>query len=636
MSSNDGSNSSDPLQIEKLRDELRVNKTRLNNVLNPLPEGIIVIDSQGAILLSNPAALKLISQPLEIFLRDYPWREGVGKIINHEVKIGGSQTALEIEVLETEWDSKTAYVILIRDLTRAKEKELSLQQAIDDAEARTAQLEIMRFVADQLNQAAMLEETIQSGLEMIQALSGAKKVWALLADETNMLHLVVVDNQVKDKTVHKTLLDIPGNCTCLKMLQNGELNEVKRITHCEWTRHIFGEQYADIEHLSFPLSTGAKSVGVLNLSVDADKEYSQNDLSLLETISHELAVAIERSRMLSETSEALHRDEEVNSITRSLSTALDLTTILQNVVRLSSDLIGAEIGILSLLSPDQKMLSFPFHFGLPADMELAPIQEQPCLVWDAVHSCGSHLDSEPKGQLPELPPDIAEKVNSTLSVPIIGRDRCLGVLTLYKTSRERYFSKFDLAMLESLGRQAGLAIINAELYFEVQQLTTSDPLTGINNRLSFNNLAVKEVERSWRYGRPLAIVLADIDSLRVYSETYGNEAGNEAIKELARVLTAGLRRVDLVGRYQYDEIVFLLPETDIKNAIDVAERLRLQVATTPMQTQDGSAAITVSMGVTAIEGRQEIDLQTLLDRAESALFDAKQAGRNRVAIWRVE
>jgi diguanylate cyclase (GGDEF)-like protein len=221
-------------------------------------------------------------------------------------------------------------------------------------------------------------------------------------------------------------------------------------------------------------------------------------------------------------------------------------------------------------------------------------------------------------------------------VPIIGHDRCLGVLSLYKTNHERHFTKFDLAMLESLGRQAGLAIVNAELYFEVQQLTTSDSLTGINNRLSFNNLAVKEVERSWRYGRPLAIILMDIDSLHLINESNGHEAGDDVLRVLARICSNGLRRVDILGRYQQDEFILLLPETDLKNASDVAERLRLQVATTPITTDKGSAAITVSMGVAGLEGRQEIDLQTLLDRAEKALFDAKQAGRNRVSLWRLE
>lgn len=128
----------------------------------------------------------------------------------------------------------------------------------------------------------------------------------------------------------------------------------------------------------------------------------------------------------------------------------------------------------------------------------------------------------------------------------------------------------------------------------------------------------------------------DIDSLRAFNESYGYDSGNDALRILARICSNGLRRVDILARLQDDELVLLLPETDLKNATDVAERLRLQIATTPLQTAKGSSVITVSMGIASVEGHQEVDLQTLLDRAEMALFDAKQGGRNRVAIWRLE
>ena len=637
MSSLDTSSSSEQLILfEKLREDLSNSEARFRNVVHRLPQGVVVLDDMGSVYFANPAALRLISQPPDIFFREFNWREGVGKTIIYETKTSGNQLTFEVSVLETEWNLKKAFLVTLRDITQLKIKEQSLQQAIDEAEARTAELEIMRFVADQLNQAAMLEETIQSGLEMIQALSGARQVWALLVDENSAPQVVVIDHQVQNHAVSQTILDLPETCTCLKKLQNGELTGMTQIAHCEWAAQIFGPQHTADEHISFPLATGGKTIGVLNLIVEPGKVYSQNDIYLLETVSRELAAAIERGRMFSETSEALRRDQNVHSITRSLSSALDLTTVLQNVVHLSSELIGAEVGLLGLISQDGSMLTFPFNFGLPPNMELAPLTQQDCLIWKTATQSASFLEYNLHGGFPELPADLGAKVNSVLCVPIMGRDRCLGVLSLYKTTHESRFSKFDLAMLESLGRQAGLAIVNAELYFEVQQLTTSDTLTGINNRLSFNNLAVKEVERSWRYGRPLTIILVDIDSLRTFNEKYGFDAGNTVLRILARICSSSLRRVDIIGRYQNDEIVMLLPETDLSNGTDVAERLRLQVATTPITTENDTTAITVSMGVAGVEGRHEIDLQTLLDRAETALFDAKQAGRNRVAIWRLE
>jgi diguanylate cyclase (GGDEF)-like protein len=625
-----------PVLLEKARQELHASEARFRNVVSRLPEGIVVLDALGMVYFANPAALRLISQPPDLFFRDFNWRLGIGKTLIHEAKTSGKATTYEIQVTETEWDLKKAFLVTLHDITVQKEKENNLQQAIDESEARTAELEIMQFVAEQLNQAALLEETIQSGLEMIQTLSGSKKVWALLADENNPPHLVLVDRQSQEKNTHRALLEMPENCTCLKQLLAGELNGFTHIKKCEWAKSLFGNDLKTEEHLTFPLLVNNKTIGVLNLAAEPDKVYSPYDINLLETVCRELAAAIERGRTLSETSDALRRDESINNFTRTLSSTIDLTTVLQNVIRLSADLIRADIGLLGLLSNDQSTLTFPFNFGLPADIEIPPLARTGSLIWNVTSKCEGYFENNTHGSLPELPAASRDKISSELAVPIVGSGRCLGVISLYKTGHENVFTRFDQTMLESLARQAGMAIINAELYFKVQQLTTIDPLTRVNNRLSFVNLAVKEVERSWRYGRPLSLIMVDIDRLTDYNQAYGYEAGNDALRALAQACSSSLRRVDILGRYQNDEMVLLLPETDLKNATDVAERLRLQIATIPLATPEGSSAITASMGLTGVEGRQEIDLQTLLDRAEMALFEAKKNGRNRVVAWKLE
>jgi diguanylate cyclase (GGDEF)-like protein len=625
-----------PVLLEKVRQELHACEARFRNIVSRMPDGIVVLDALGMVYFANPAALRFMSQPPDLFFREFNWRLGIGKTLIHETKTSGKATSYEIQVTETEWDLKKAFLVTLHDITTQKKKESDLQQAIDESEARTAELEIMRFVADQLNQAALLEETIQSGLEMIQTLSGSKKVWALLADENNTPHLVLVDRQSQEKNTRRTLLEMPENCTCLKQLLAGELTGFIRIKNCEWAQSLFGESLGTEEHLTFPLIVNNKTTGVLNLAIEPDKVYSEYDINLLESVCRELAAAIERGRALSETSDALHRDERINNFTRTLSSTIDLTTVLQNVIRLSADLIGSDIGLIGLLSNDQSILTFPFNFGLPVDIEITPLARTGSLIWDVISKSEGYFETNLQSSLPELPTAFQNKVSSVLAAPIIGNGRCLGVISLYKTSHKNNFTRFDQTMLESLARQAGMAMINAELYFEVQQLTTIDSLTGVNNRLSFENLAIKEVERSWRYGRPLSLIVVDIDRLNDYNQAYGYEAGNDALRALAHACSFGLRRVDILGRLQNDEMVLLLPETDLKNATDVAERLRLQIATIPLSTPEGSSAITASMGLTGVEGRQEIDLQTLLDRAEMALFEAKKNGRNRVVAWKLE
>jgi diguanylate cyclase (GGDEF)-like protein len=235
-----------------------------------------------------------------------------------------------------------------------------------------------------------------------------------------------------------------------------------------------------------------------------------------------------------------------------------------------------------------------------------------------------------------LPESFSNDLQTALIAPIISAEKCLGVLSLFSMKNTKKFNNFDLMLVESLGRQAGLAIENAQLYFEVQMLTTSDPLTGLTNQLSFNNQGMKEVERSFRYNRPLGVVIVDIDNQSGIVENYGAEVGDAVIKSVAHNCGRSLRRVDILSRYTRDEFVLLLPETTLANTHEVAERLRQNVQKTKIELGKKTITATVSVGITSLENREEVDLETLLVRAEQALTDAKLAGGNQVFTWKVE
>lgn len=167
----------------------------------------------------------------------------------------------------------------------------------------------------------------------------------------------------------------------------------------------------------------------------------------------------------------------------------------------------------------------------------------------------------------------------------------------------------------------------------LQQLATLDPLTGLFNRRHFFAVAQREFERSQRYQRPLSLLMLDIDHFKTINDTRGHLVGDQILQALAEVMRDSLRQVDMLCRYGGEEFVMLLPETVLPTAIVVARRLCRTLAAKPIQTDKGPVTVTVSIGVAALPDRGKLTLDGLLDRADQALYAAKQAGRNQFQVW---
>jgi diguanylate cyclase (GGDEF)-like protein len=160
----------------------------------------------------------------------------------------------------------------------------------------------------------------------------------------------------------------------------------------------------------------------------------------------------------------------------------------------------------------------------------------------------------------------------------------------------------------------------------------TDSLTGLANRRRFFEMAEAELVRTRRYDAPLSLLMLDIDHFKNVNDVHGHRAGDRVLRELARVCLEVLRAVDVVGRVGGEEFAILLPETDVVGAVDVAERLREAVARNAIVRDEGvPLRITVSIGVAPLAGQANLD--TLLNQADTALYDAKHRGRDRVCVF---
>jgi diguanylate cyclase len=157
-----------------------------------------------------------------------------------------------------------------------------------------------------------------------------------------------------------------------------------------------------------------------------------------------------------------------------------------------------------------------------------------------------------------------------------------------------------------------------------------DPLTGIHNRLAFDERINSEIQRSKRYEEPFSLLVVDIDLFKKINDSFGHLAGDKVLKALAKRLEKNVRDVDLVARYGGEEFVILLPNTTLAAAHLVAEKTRAIVERAGFHHDGQPVAVTVSGGISQF--RHEDDAASLFKRADDALYAAKKAGRNRIHI----
>ncbi|HET6781156.1 MAG TPA: GGDEF domain-containing protein [bacterium] len=177
-----------------------------------------------------------------------------------------------------------------------------------------------------------------------------------------------------------------------------------------------------------------------------------------------------------------------------------------------------------------------------------------------------------------------------------------------------------------LARQLTVMNENIRLLGKLHELATTDSLTGSMTRRHFFDLAHREFSRAKRYSRKLSAIMIDVDFFKAINDRYGHASGDEALQAIVTRCRANLREIDFLGRYGGDELVILMPEVDLRDATRAAERVLAAVAETPLVTNGSRIDLSVSAGVASVE--DSTDLATMLRRADVALYEAKQAGRN--------
>jgi diguanylate cyclase (GGDEF)-like protein len=166
----------------------------------------------------------------------------------------------------------------------------------------------------------------------------------------------------------------------------------------------------------------------------------------------------------------------------------------------------------------------------------------------------------------------------------------------------------------------------------LKTMAATDGLTGLYNFRYFKGELEKAVKSAGRFGRPVSLIMADVDWFKLYNDTNGHAAGDQCLKRVAEVFMKNAREVDISARYGGEEFAVILPETPVEGALKLAERLRARLAEEiiPYGELQPGGAVTISLGVASYPG-DGTDAQSLLEAADRALYKAKEKGRN--TVW---
>ena len=379
--------------------------------------------------------------------------------------------------------------------------------------------------------------------------------------------------------------------------------------------------------IGLPMLHESDLLGVLYIESATPDDFDTEIVHTFQTLTSHTVTAIQRARLFAVARDQLRAITAVQAVSQTVSSSLELEQIFQTVLETLQNTFGYNFVSIYLL--DGEVLRLGAQIGYAPDQVYTEIPITNGVAGRAV-----------KSRQVQFIPDIAREpgflrasheVESEICVPLLKEGTALGVLNI-ESERGHPLTETDITLLTSFAGQVAVAVENARLHGQVKSLALTDGLTGLANRRAFDYALESEVARVARYGPPLSLIIIDIDSFKLYNDTWGHPAGDARLRAIADLLRANVRNPDIAARYGGEEFALLLPFTDKAGAMLLAERLRYAAeANSPRGfTANGSTSgHTLSIGVASFPEDGTTSAQ-LLFAADNAELMAKRLGKNRV------
>jgi diguanylate cyclase (GGDEF)-like protein len=307
---------------------------------------------------------------------------------------------------------------------------------------------------------------------------------------------------------------------------------------------------------------------------------------------------------------------------------LDPGLLLSRIAELLCELVGAKSCSVMLLDGQRKRLLAKAAYGLRTERmhSLSFRVGEGVAGWVVEHGEPALIPDVTLDPRFVMLPGNLTPVASMLCVPLLARGERVGAITT-TSERPNAFDVNQLEVMRFIATTIALDIENVRLH----RVAVTDPLTGAYNREFLTTRMPQEIEAALDRDRTLSVAMVDVDHFKAVNDQYGHGVGDQVLAEVARRLRNAIRAGDLLVRYGGEEFLAVLPRADAGRAWEVGERMRQRVCERAFDVGDGMALLLrVSVGIA--QWRLNEPMQTLIDRADVALYGAKERGRNRVEV----
>ncbi len=398
----------------------------------------------------------------------------------------------------------------------------------------------------------------------------------------------------------------------------------------------FAPDYNVFDMVACPLVARGKSIGLIVLANKLNRRgFRRHNLTLTRLLAPHISVFLDNALLYRGSEEKVAQLTSLIRVVDAINTVSNLDQLYNLALDVIRGLFAVEKALINIINYQNGLMETVRSFGYSEEYVSRHLTQP----FESVNECYVlrhddtfvSMDVATDVRCPNMLVD--PETRSVLCVPIRSGKKIYGIL--HMASRyQNAFDEEDATLANAIGEQIGMAVESAQLFEEISRLAITDELTGLYNIRHLKRVLGEEVKRSIRYSRPLSFIMLDIDWFKIYNDQHGHPRGDEVLRILSGLLQQNTRDVDTVFRYGGEEFSVIIPEVGKQEAHAMAERIRrvIQEHVFPYEDDQPGGNLTVSMGVANLPDDAE-EGDDLVEKADEALYRAKQTGRNRVCTY---
>ncbi|MAQ18676.1 MAG: diguanylate cyclase [Sandaracinus sp.] len=384
--------------------------------------------------------------------------------------------------------------------------------------------------------------------------------------------------------------------------------------------------------IGVPIVEGNQVRGVLCADRIADRPFSDKEEALLEGAIAHLLRALENERVFVQLERSKREQTILYRASQMLGAALDEDAVLDAGLDAAAEIAPYDFAAITLYDPADRRHRVRRVIGKDADrFAQLTFRDNTSLTAMAVknrHYLPYRGEVDLKQQVVFTKRANLEGMKSLLILPLVVREDAIGTVAL-AAERAGAYGMTVRPTLQVLANQLAVSLSNAQAVRRLEQMATTDGLTGCLNKRAFLEELDRKLRSATRFGRKLSLIVTDIDHFKSVNDTYGHATGDVVIKELGAILRRAKRETDIVARFGGEEFCVLCEETDTEGGLLLAERIREELKATTFRTELGKLNVTASLGVATYPEHAD-DSHALFEASDKALYAAKHGGRDQV------